>query len=228
MREVTLRVRHNGEPECEVSAAYPEVTLRSVSSMTGRDEERKRIIELSGDRDAIPRFLDEFRATDPILAAEPLSPLGKTRVYVAMVYDAEQWDSISERLSDMGIHYRTGTTINAGWERWIIYLGDDDDLGEIIGQLEAAGNDTELVRNVEMSEMTPAEQLDVRQFVRSLTPRQEEALTAAIAGGYYGHDRTTSIDEIAEELGVARTTAWEHLNRAEGKVMAGIGDHLKR
>ncbi|TKX61488.1 helix-turn-helix domain-containing protein, partial [Halorubrum sp. SP9] len=29
MREVTFRIRHAGEPECEVSARHPEVRYRS-------------------------------------------------------------------------------------------------------------------------------------------------------------------------------------------------------
>ncbi|MFC7135603.1 hypothetical protein ACFQRB_01225 [Halobaculum litoreum] len=36
MREVTLRIKHVGQPETAASERYPGVTMRSVSSMTGR------------------------------------------------------------------------------------------------------------------------------------------------------------------------------------------------
>lgn len=226
MREVTLRVRHHGEPESDVSARYPDVTLRSVSSLTGRGDERKRIIEVSGNPESVAGFIEEFRATDPILAADPLSPLGKRRVYVAMAYDVRQWDSISERLSDRGVHYRTGTTITAGWERWTVYLEDDDDLAGLIASLRDAGNEVELVKNVEMSQLTVPDQLDVGQVLADLTHRQREALAAAIDTDYYGYESDGSVEAVAECMGVAPTTAWEHLTRAEAKVMAKVGDYL--
>lgn len=227
MREVMLRIRHNGEPESDISAEFPGVTLRSVSSMTGTETKRKRIIEVSGDPDEIAAFLERFRATDPILLADPLSPLGGSRVYVVMEYDVRRWDSISERLSDIGVHYRMGTTISAGWERWTLYLEDDENVSEVMERLREGGNDVQLAKNVELSEMTMEPQLDASQFLADLTPRQRDALATAIGLGYYGTDRETTVEEIAAEMGIAPTTAWEHLARAESKVMTEIGSHLE-
>lgn len=227
MREVVLRIRHRGEPEEVVSSEFPDVTMRSVSSMTGRGDRRRRIIELAGEPEAIRRFIERFRETDPIVEAEPLSSLGGKRVYVSMTYDVNQWDSISERLSDMGVHHRMGTTISGGWERWTIYLENPDRLTDIIERLKAADNDVQLVRNVELSEVTMEPQLDATRILTELTPKQREALRTAIESGYYGVDRDTTVDEIAEKLGVSRTTAWEHLARAEAKVMGELVDHLR-
>lgn len=227
MREVVLRIRHRGEPEQVVSAEFPDVTMRSVSSMTGRGDERRRIIELVGDPDSIRGFIERFQETDPILKAEPLSSLGGKRVYVSMTFDTAQWDSISERLSDMGVHHRMGTTISGGWERWTVYLEDPDRLNDIIERLEAADNDVRLVRNLELSEMTMEPQLDASNLLMMLTPKQRDALQTAIETGYYGVDRETTVAEIAEELGVSQTTAWEHLVRAESKVMDELGEHLQ-
>ncbi|WP_435194583.1 helix-turn-helix domain-containing protein [Natronomonas sp. EA1] len=195
--------------------------------MTGRTANRKRIIEVSGPSRVIPEFLDAFEQTDPIVALEPLSPLDRSRVYVAMTYDAYQWDSISERLSDMEIHYRNGTTITAGWERWTLYLEEDDDLGGIRDSLEATGNETELVRTVELKEMHAPTQIDIFELVEELTARQREVLTLAIREGYYESGRDTSIEALAEQVGIAPTTAWEHLKRAEGKVMDELYDYLQ-
>lgn len=226
MREVTLRIRHHGEPESDISAEYPGVTLRSRSSMTGRTAERKRIIEVSGDPEQIGPFLADFEAADAIVALEPLTPVESDRVFVAMTYDAYRWDSIAERLSNLGVHYRNGTTINAGWERWTLYLEDDDDLSAIVEHIEEAGNDADLVRDVDLSDVRANEQFDLTRLARELTPRQGEVLTTAIRMGYYKPDRDTSIEEIGERLGISRTTTWEHLKRAEKKVMSEIYDFL--
>ena len=226
VREVTLRIRHHGEPESDISAEYPGVTLRSRSSMTGRTSERKRIIEVSGDPEQIPPFLADFEAADAIVSLEPLTPVDAGRVFVAMTYDAYQWDSIAERLSNLGVHYRNGTVINAGWERWTLYLADDDDLSEIVERIEAAGNEAELVRDVDLSDVEANEQLELSRLARDLTPRQGEVLATAIGMGYYKPDRDTSIEEIGERIGISRTTTWEHLKRAEKKVMNEIYEYL--
>lgn len=226
MRKATLRIRHNGQPECEVSAAHPDVMMRSVSSMTGRRTERKRIIELTGDADSIPAFVDEFRERESIVAADPLTPLGKSRVYVALTINAAMWDSITDLLAERGVHYRVGTVISAGWERWTLYLEPDDDLGDLIAHIESHGNDVELVRQVEMSELDPPTGFEPLGVLTDMTPRQRETLAVAVATGYYGYDRDAGIEEIADELDIGTTTAWEHLVRAEGKLMDEISEYL--
>lgn len=225
MREVTLRIRHHGEPESDVSARYPAVTVRSVSSMTGRGRERKRIVEISGNPDAIPKFLAEFDEADSILDVELLSPLGESRVFFTFTADANRWDSIAEKFSDMGYHYRMGTTIDEGWERWTLFV-EADDLSEIIDSLEADDNDVRLVRNVELSDIGPPPQLEVTRFLEDLSPRQREVLATAVGLGYYDHGSNVAIETIAEDLGLATTTVWEHLSRAEEKVMSGLRHHL--
>lgn len=228
MREVTFRVRHRGKPESDVSAAHPEVTLQPVSSLTGSAKERKRIIEVTGPSDSITAFLNEFAATDPILNVEPLTPITFETVLVAITYNAANWDSISERLSDLGVHYRTGTSITAGWEQWTIYLEHPEELSTVQAALKRGGNDVTLVKSVEFQETKAPRQLDAARLLDDLTPRQRETLATAIAEGYYQHKRQTSIEALADHLGIGRTTTWEHLSRAEQKVMEGLADYLNK
>ncbi|ESP87388.1 hypothetical protein K933_14918 [Candidatus Halobonum tyrrellensis G22] len=226
MREATLRIRHNGQPECEVSASHPNVTMRSVSSMTGRRAERRRIIELTGDPDAIPSFVEAFREAESIVAAESLTPLGEDRVYVALTFDATSWDGIADLLAEYGVHHRVGTVISAGWERWTLYLDSDDDLGALIDHIESRGNDVKLVRQVEMGDLDSPTQFEPLGVLSDLSPRQREALAVAVATGYYGYDRDAGIEDVADELGIGTTTAWEHLARAEGKLMGELEEYL--
>jgi predicted DNA binding protein len=227
MREVVLLVRHRGEPESDISATHPEVTLRSRSSLAGQKASRKRIIELSGPPDKVMAFVEKFGIADPITEVEPLSPLGRERVFVAMTYDASQWDSIAERLSALGVLHRNGTVIKGGWERWTLYLESDDDLTAIVNHLESAGNDTQLRRDVELSEVRASDQLGLTQLARELTARQTEVLATAIERGYYEANRDTTVEDIGNAVGISRTTAWEHLNRAERKIMEEIHAFLE-
>ena len=228
MREVTLRIRHHGGPESEVSARHPDVTLRSVSSMTGRGSERKRIVELRGPTEEIESFIDEFQASDHVEKVEPLSPVVGTHAYVAVVVDGDGWEGIRGRLSDMGIHYRTGTTISGGIERWTVYIEADDDLSALIRELERGGNDVELARNVEMGSIERPPGLPASGILDGLTSRQREVLATAIAIGYYDHERGVGVEDVADEIGLGSTTVWEHLSRAESTVMNALFDRFER
>lgn len=226
MREVTLRVRHHGEPESDISADHPDVTLRSISSLTGTAAKRKRIVEIQGPSTEIESFLDAFGDADSVLDVEPLSSLDNDRVFVGVVYDSYQWDSIAQRLTDLGVHYRVGTTITAGWEHWTLYLGDDYDLAEIVESLERAGNDTELLRDVALDDVDGREHLALSRIVETLTDRQCKVLSTAIDTGYYDADADVGVEDVADYLDIATTTTWEHLNQAEEKVMTEVGGHL--
>lgn len=226
MREVTLRIRHRGEPESDVSADHPAVTLESVSSMTGSAVERKRILGVTGPADEIASFLADFEDAEAVLDVDRLTPLEVPRVLAAVTIDSYRWDSIAQRLTDMGVHYRTGTTITAGWERWTLYLDDSDDLSEIVESLEQADNETDIVRDVSLGELDGSEQLQLSRVLNELTDRQREVLATAIGLGYYRPKRETTVEEIGDAVGIAPTTAWEHLVRAESKVMAELGEHL--
>jgi predicted DNA binding protein len=228
MREVTLRIRHHEGPESEVSARHPEVTLRSVSSMTGRGTERKRIVELRGPTEEIESFIDEWNGSDGVVSAKPLSPVVGTHAYVAIVVDSEGWEGIRERLSKLGIHYRTGTTISGGIERWTVYIEEDDDLSAVIRDLERGGNDVELARNVELSSIERPPGLPASGILDGLTSRQREVLATAIAIGYYDHERGVGVEDVAEEVGLSSTTVWEHLSRAESTVMNALFNRFER
>ncbi|GGL61220.1 helix-turn-helix domain-containing protein [Halocalculus aciditolerans] len=226
MREVTLRIRHQGQPESEVSRAHPDVTLRSVSSLTGSAAERKRIVELTGPAGEVAAFLDEFGNAEPVLDVEPFSPLTNDRVFAGVTIDFYRWDSIAQRLTDLGVHYRMGTTIKDGWEHWTLYLDDDDSLSDIVGSIEDAGNTAELLRDVSLEEVEGREHLALSRMLDDLTDRQREVLSVAIDLGYYEPGADVAVKDIGDAVGIAPTTAWEHLVRAEGKVMDEVGEHI--
>lgn len=57
-----------------------------------------------------------------------------------------------------------------------------------------------------------------------LTDRQRLAVERALALGYYAIPREASLEDIAEELGCARSTAAEHLRKSEAKVLGAVFD----
>lgn len=55
--------------------------------------------------------------------------------------------------------------------------------------------------------------------VDGLAPRQREAVTAAYELGYYDVPRAASSREVADRLGIDRSTLLEHLRKAEGRLV---------
>ena len=59
-----------------------------------------------------------------------------------------------------------------------------------------------------------------------LTPKQKEVLALAVRRGYYEEGSEVTLKDLADELGIARSTLGEHLKRGEGGVMKRVGEEL--
>ncbi|QZX99284.1 helix-turn-helix domain-containing protein [Halobaculum rubrum] len=57
-----------------------------------------------------------------------------------------------------------------------------------------------------------------------LTDGQRELLASAIRTGYYDTPRETTLTQLADQHGIAKSTASERLHRAEGKVIKRFAD----
>ena len=68
--------------------------------------------------------------------------------------------------------------------------------------------------------------LTVADVLPSLSPRQRETLRLAHERGYYRVPREVTTADLADELGVERRTAEEHLRRAENKLVDATVEYL--
>lgn len=59
----------------------------------------------------------------------------------------------------------------------------------------------------------------------ALTPRQQEAVEAAVDYGYYSSPREGTVGDVAAELAISTSTAAEHLRKAESTLMARAVDY---
>jgi predicted DNA binding protein/PAS domain-containing protein len=63
---------------------------------------------------------------------------------------------------------------------------------------------------------------DSRSPADSLTPRQEDALRAATLLGFFDRPQRARAGDVAEALGVSRSTALQHIRLAEAKIFEGL------
>jgi len=76
---------------------------------------------------------------------------------------------------------------------------------------------------ITVEQVSPASRTQPRSSFQTrfdeLTPRQRQAYDLARANGYYEWPRETSVQELADELGVSKTTFLEHLRLAENQLL---------
>jgi len=67
----------------------------------------------------------------------------------------------------------------------------------------------------------------VDEFLGTLTKKQLAAFIAAMQMGYYGMPKGVTIDEIASEQGMKRSTYEEHLRKAELKILQAVRPYAR-
>jgi len=119
-----------------------------------------------------------------------------------------------ERESDIVIE--TPIKINSDGSIDVTYLGSDSALQAVFRR---AGEEIPLTYEViETGSYDP----DANKFLRVLTTRQQEVLQAAMAVGYYTAPRQATQDDVANRIGIAPTTAGEHLRKIEERVFGTL------
>ena len=79
----------------------------------------------------------------------------------------------------------------------------------------------------------PPDSISVRPFKANdsvdfefLTTKQKEALILASRRGYYEEGSEVTLKQLADEMGISRSTIGEHLKRAENEIIKRAVDDL--
>lgn len=141
-----------------------------------------------------------------------------------MVSGDDRWMSVSqfeptdvvrqilERRRNSDIVVETPIQINANGSLRVTYLGSESELQTLF---QHVSTDTDL--SFEVVETGTYEPND-GSLTRLLTTRQQEVLEAAVTVGYYNAPRDGTQEDVAEHVGIAPTTAGEHLRKIEERV----------
>ncbi len=119
-------------------------------------------------------------------------------------------------------------SIANGFEYWDI-LVDDERLSETLKKLadiDEASVEVLSITNLRSLEDDEAGDV-IEQISRSLSMKQK-VLVMAYKSGYYEWPRNTSVDELAKNLGVAKSTCLHHLRIGELKVMRKVIEIILR
>ncbi|WP_222913092.1 helix-turn-helix domain-containing protein [Natrinema sp. SYSU A 869] len=142
------------------------------------------------------------------------SPGNATR---ELFVEYEPEHSISDTLVSHGFIHDASVRVEAGAEHWPVFVADGR--AEVRDRLESVRAETDA--EISISRVAPADGDSSESIDRTdrLTPRQREAFDLACERNYYAWPREISTRELADELGVSKTTLLEHLRTAEAKLL---------
>lgn len=226
MWETVLAIRHRGCPVSDTSKRHPDVHLQNVSKSEVGGHRSKRILCLRGDAESVSDFAAEYRAHEGVEEfTEIAGGRGPHRYFTSsMVYMTDN-PSIAEIVSSHGCYQHNTVNVKRGIEHWVIYAESKSQVREVVDDVEGSGNDVDVQRSVEFDDVMggPMKFTTLRE---ELTPRQETALSTALELGYYTDETDVSVEDIAAEMDVHSSTAWEHLSKAENAIVSEIGERV--
>lgn len=216
MRYLTIHVRPTDEgvfhPLAKQLVDEPSITREAIRNVELLSDGTVLLFaEGSGDRERYEEIMEhsEFvidylvSGEDRWLAVSQFEPTDTTR-------------QMLERQRDSDLIIETPIHFNADGSLRVTYLGTDEDFQEF-----AQNEQKELPVTfdvVETGEYDP----DEASFTRLLTTRQQEVLETAVELGYYSVPRESTLDDVAAVIGIAPTTAGDHLRKAEERVFGTL------
>lgn len=173
----------------------------TVLSFAEGSGDQERYEEIMRDSPYVVDFL--VSGEDPWMAVSQFEPTDVTRRALEL-----------QRESDIVIE--TPIQFNSDGSFRITYIGSDAAFQEVFRH--AVEENAVTFEVVETGDYEP----DEASFARLLTTRQQEVLKAAVEAGYYSAPRQSTLEDVAEVVGIAPTTAGEHLRKVEERVFGAL------
>lgn len=111
------------------------------------------------------------------------------------------------------------TKLEDGRECFDLLLNDRDELSkatEVLSEFGAVS--VERISNDFSRQVTPSA-AEWQELLGAIPARQRELITLALEEGYFEIPRETTLEELAEEMGITKTTASNHLRKVERSFM---------
>lgn len=111
------------------------------------------------------------------------------------------------------------TRLEHGRECFDLLLHDRDELSSAIELLEEFGDvNVERISREFRHDVVPS-RAEWLELLGGIPPRQRELLNRAVEEGYFEIPRQVTLAELAEDMGITKTTASNHLRKAERRVV---------
>lgn len=227
MWEAELAIRHHGCPVSDISASHPSIRLENISRTRLSDGAAKRLLALDGEDDGVNAFASEFREHDATVGFKRVSGADARHPYFISEIDYSSDNPSILRLIDRAGCFQYSTVVvEHGIEHWLVYTQQKSSIRTLVETLEERNNNVELARSVDIGPITDEYAVHHEALRSELTDKQLVAFEAALELGYYGEENRATVEDVAAMLDVHRSTAGEHIKRAENILLSQIGAHF--
>jgi hypothetical protein len=191
-----------------ISREFPDATFRVLSAVP-REEEGFGLVEVRTDE---PDEILEWMREAPALTA--VQPIRQDEEVVVVQFETTQ-PLLLASVQASGVPLSLPVEITDGQAHLELTASRDR-----IAALGASFDDLGVTYSLDRL----YESVDA---AAPLTEKQREVLLAALERGYYDTPRTSTLSELADDLGMAASTCSEILHRAEGAIVkAFVADRL--
>lgn len=218
-------------------ADFPDARVRSLSLHATADS-LWRVDHATGSPDALSAIGDAFLTADyyaDCLATEPCGAESETEVLdeiddTLVLYTYWQRTPVCTSIPHLALeHLGDGLLFETQHEQrrhtWRIIHPEDADIHRFFDALDA---ELSADVNVDINRLTGLSATNTTTFTAEddiLSREQREALTAAVEHGFYKTPREIDLGELAEELGVPRSTLTYRVRRAEAEIINQYMNH---
>jgi len=192
----------------ELSRSFPEAAFRILAALPGGDDAGVGLVEITANE--LVAIIGEMDDTDAVTSLEILQRWEDT----ALVQFETDDPLLLFPVQGSGVPLEMPFDLSDGEARWEI-TAPQERLSALGQQLEQFGIPFHVER---ISQHVETEQL--------LTGSQLELIEAAVEHGYYDTPRDCSLTDLADEVGIAKSTCSETLHRAEEKIVKEFVEEL--
>ncbi|MFQ5891243.1 MAG: helix-turn-helix domain-containing protein [Candidatus Methanofastidiosia archaeon] len=221
MLEVKLQFKPKNCWAQSISETYPEIEMGVFSTHREKGLSRWR-----GDRALLKKAL-RLAKKHPTLKALEVLDERDSEVITQSVCRCKDKNKVHRLLERLGCYYLLPNPITTfgGAKHYRITLKDKKTLKVLVSRLKKLGE----VKVEGVKRLLRVENLflvSVDEMRESLTSKQKKALKLAYEKGYFKIPKKVRIKDMAKEVGVSEATFYEHLARAEEKILRLVVDHL--
>ncbi len=216
--ETSFKVKHEC-PYRTISEQHPSLTIREWFM------NEHQILEVAASTDTTEDLTDQIDALGTVLyeASDDDTLYAVVRSCLCSLDD-----SLITKFEEHNCLYLPPTIYRHGWEHYTVTAFDDRDVRALLGDLDG---DREIevmtTQSIETRRVPHSLFMNADSLFGGLTPRQMEALRIALDSGYFEQPRGASVEELAEQTSVARSTYEEHLRKAQNKLIANTENFLR-
>ena len=225
MLTAELRVRYEGDWTAELTRYN---VFGEFLASTFRNREYIGIVALeTDDLDATLEVIRDHHTTESMDVVERYSPGADDRAAVTLHLRGHLTEFTPlQSLMYEGYLPLGPTILENGRECFDLLLSDRDELSKAVELLEEFG-DVRIERiSRDFSRQVLPSAAGWQELLSSFPPRQREVLKTAFESGYYEIPRETTLEEIAAEMDITKTTASNHLRKAERRVIEFLTTYL--